>query len=90
MTAHDFAEFSWDEQEDVKALLASRGLDLGEFRISDQEKREPKIAAVNASIATKHRGVARQSAHPRFEVLVVAEGIGVQSDWHVGTPNHVV
>ncbi|MEM5327966.1 hypothetical protein VSR34_15420 [Paraburkholderia sp. JHI2823] len=35
MTAHDFAEFSWDEQEDVKAVLASRGLELREFRISD-------------------------------------------------------
>ncbi|MEM5315346.1 hypothetical protein [Paraburkholderia sp. JHI869] len=37
MTAHDFAEFSWDEQEDVKAVLASRGLDLREFRISDND-----------------------------------------------------
>ncbi|PYE24343.1 hypothetical protein C7410_106173 [Paraburkholderia silvatlantica] len=37
MTAHDFAEFSWDEQEDVKAVLASRGLDLREFRISANE-----------------------------------------------------
>ena len=37
MTAHDFAEFSWDEQEDVKAVLASRGLELREFRISDND-----------------------------------------------------
>ena len=35
MTAHDFGEFSWDEQEDVKAVLASRGRELGEFRITD-------------------------------------------------------
>ena len=35
MAAHDFTEFSWDEQEDVKAVLASRGLDPGEFKISD-------------------------------------------------------
>jgi hypothetical protein len=35
MAAHDFNEFSWDEQEDVKAVLASRGLDLGEFKITD-------------------------------------------------------
>jgi hypothetical protein len=35
MTAHDFAEFSWDEQEDVKAVLASRGRDLREFTITD-------------------------------------------------------
>lgn len=35
MAAHDFTEFSWDEQEDVKALLASRGLDLREFKITD-------------------------------------------------------
>ena len=35
MTAHDFAEFSWDEQEDVKAVLASRGRALSEFKITD-------------------------------------------------------
>ncbi|MHB9838498.1 hypothetical protein Q8F57_027090 [Paraburkholderia terrae] len=35
MAAHDFTEFSWDEQEDVKALLASRGIDLREFKITD-------------------------------------------------------
>ncbi|SOE68270.1 hypothetical protein SAMN05446635_3258 [Burkholderia sp. OK233] len=35
----DFAEFSWDEQEDVKAVLASRGRDLREFRISDNDGR---------------------------------------------------
>ncbi|MPW22217.1 hypothetical protein GCT13_36660 [Paraburkholderia sp. CNPSo 3157] len=35
MAAHDFIEFSWDEQEDVKAVLASRGLDLREFKITD-------------------------------------------------------
>jgi hypothetical protein len=37
MAAHDFTEFSWDEQEDVKALLASRGLELHEFRITDND-----------------------------------------------------
>jgi hypothetical protein len=40
MAAHDFAEFSWDEQEDVKAILASRGLDLREFRITDNDRHE--------------------------------------------------
>jgi hypothetical protein len=35
MAAHDFTEFSWDEQEDVKALLASRGLDVRDFKITD-------------------------------------------------------
>jgi hypothetical protein len=35
MTVHDFSEFSWDEQEDVKAVLASRGLDPRDFHISD-------------------------------------------------------
>jgi hypothetical protein len=35
MAAHDFTEFSWDEQEDVKAILASRGLALSEFKIVD-------------------------------------------------------
>jgi hypothetical protein len=35
MPAHDFSEFSWDEQEDVKAVLASRGLAPGEFTITD-------------------------------------------------------
>lgn len=37
MAAHDFAQFSWDEQEDVKAVLASRGLDLSEFKITDDD-----------------------------------------------------
>jgi hypothetical protein len=37
MAAHDFTEFSWDEQEDVKAVLASRGLDLREFKITDND-----------------------------------------------------
>lgn len=37
MAAHDFTEFSWDEQEDVKALLASRGIDLLEFKITDND-----------------------------------------------------
>lgn len=36
MAAHDFAQFSWDEQADVKAVLTSRGFELGEFRITDQ------------------------------------------------------
>jgi hypothetical protein len=35
MAAHDFTEFSWDEQEDIKAVLVSRGLNLSEFKISD-------------------------------------------------------
>ncbi|QBR02927.1 hypothetical protein [Paraburkholderia pallida] len=38
MTAHDFAEFSWDEQADVKAVLTSRGFELGEFRITDKDQ----------------------------------------------------
>lgn len=37
MAVHDFTQFSWDEQEDVKAVLASRGLDLGEFKITDND-----------------------------------------------------
>lgn|GEM_PF-2040848 len=37
MTAHDFAEFSWDEQADVKAVLTSRGFELGEFKITDKD-----------------------------------------------------
>jgi hypothetical protein len=37
MAVHDFTEFSWDEQEDVKAVLASRGLDLREFKITDND-----------------------------------------------------
>ena len=36
MAAHDFAEFSWDEQADVKAVLTSRGFELGEFKITDK------------------------------------------------------
>ena len=35
MTAHDFSQFSWDEQEDVKAVLANRGLELRDFQITD-------------------------------------------------------
>jgi DNA-binding transcriptional regulator YiaG len=37
MAADDFAEFSWEEQEDVKALLASRNLELHEFKIPDND-----------------------------------------------------
>ncbi|MGF6777833.1 hypothetical protein [Paraburkholderia sp. GAS334] len=37
MAARDFTEFSWDEQEDVKAVLASRGIDLSEFKITDDD-----------------------------------------------------
>jgi hypothetical protein len=37
MTIHDFSEFSWDEQEDVKAVLASRGLDPRDFEIADND-----------------------------------------------------
>ncbi|MCG5072213.1 hypothetical protein [Paraburkholderia tagetis] len=37
MAAHDFAEFSWDEQADVKAILLSRGFELGEFKITDKD-----------------------------------------------------
>jgi hypothetical protein len=37
MAAHDFTDFSWDEQEDVKAVLASRGLDVREFKITDND-----------------------------------------------------
>ncbi|MGC2944187.1 hypothetical protein [Burkholderia ambifaria] len=37
MATHQFTEFSWDEQEDVKAVLASRGLDLREFDIRDAD-----------------------------------------------------
>jgi hypothetical protein len=35
MAVRNLTEFSWDEQEDVKAVLASRGLDLREFEITD-------------------------------------------------------
>ncbi|SAK69321.1 hypothetical protein AWB75_03496 [Caballeronia catudaia] len=35
MTAHDFSQFSWDEQEDVKAVLADRRLELRDFQITD-------------------------------------------------------
>ncbi|ACC75416.1 hypothetical protein PPMP20_03055 [Paraburkholderia phymatum] len=35
MPAHDLSEFSWDEQEDVKAVLANRGLEPGDFSITD-------------------------------------------------------
>ncbi|PRH46252.1 hypothetical protein [Burkholderia multivorans] len=37
MAIHQFAEFSWDEQEDVKAVLANRGLELREFDIRDED-----------------------------------------------------
>jgi hypothetical protein len=37
MTTHDFSEFSWDEQEDVKAVLANRGLDPRDFQIADND-----------------------------------------------------
>jgi hypothetical protein len=37
MTIHDFSEFSWDEQEDVKAVLANRGLDPCDFEITDND-----------------------------------------------------
>ena len=37
MTVHDFSEFSWDEQEDVKAVLADRGLDPRDFKITDSD-----------------------------------------------------
>jgi hypothetical protein len=41
MAAHDFAEFSWDEQADVKAVLTSRGFALIEFKITDKEDALP-------------------------------------------------
>ncbi|MBN3751446.1 hypothetical protein G3N95_00720 [Paraburkholderia sp. Tr-20389] len=47
MPAHDLSEFSWDEQEDVKAVLASRGLAPGEFRITDNHD-FPKTGANGA------------------------------------------
>ncbi|WP_322028533.1 hypothetical protein [Paraburkholderia sp. J76] len=55
MAAHDFAQFSWDEQEDVKAVLASRGLDPSEFRISDTEKAvaEGERAAIRQVCVTR-------------------------------------
>ncbi|SAL34320.1 hypothetical protein AWB73_03217 [Caballeronia turbans] len=37
MTIHHFSEFSWDEQEDVKAVLASKGLDPRDFEITDND-----------------------------------------------------
>ncbi|SIT37071.1 conserved hypothetical protein [Paraburkholderia piptadeniae] len=37
MAVRNLTEFSWDEQEDVKAVLASRGLDLREFEITDND-----------------------------------------------------
>ncbi|PVX73118.1 hypothetical protein [Paraburkholderia unamae] len=42
MAAHDFAQFSWDEQEDVKAVLASRGRELHEFTITDNGAAAPE------------------------------------------------
>ena len=48
MPAHDFTEFSWDEQEDVKAVLASRGLALNEFSITDND--DPAKAGKNGAI----------------------------------------
>ncbi|MGU7782853.1 hypothetical protein [Burkholderia sp. PU8-34] len=37
MATHDFTDFSWDEQEDVKAVLTSRGFDVREFKITDND-----------------------------------------------------
>ncbi|MEM5389906.1 hypothetical protein VSR68_41275 [Paraburkholderia phymatum] len=37
MRIRNLTEFSWDEQEDVKAVLASRGLDPREFEITDND-----------------------------------------------------
>jgi hypothetical protein len=50
MAAHDFAEFSWDEQEDVKAVLASRGRDLSEFRIVDNGAGAAATAGEKAAV----------------------------------------
>ncbi|BBU31129.1 hypothetical protein BTHE68_48630 [Burkholderia sp. THE68] len=41
MTTHDFSQFSWDEQEDVKAVLANRGLDPRDFEIADNDDVPP-------------------------------------------------
>ncbi|BCQ26245.1 hypothetical protein NK8_44290 [Caballeronia sp. NK8] len=38
MTTHKLSEFSWDEQEDVKAVLANRGLDPRDFEIADNDE----------------------------------------------------
>ncbi|CAM2186270.1 conserved hypothetical protein [Paraburkholderia sacchari] len=50
MTAHDFAEFSWDEQADVKAVLTSRGFDLGEFRITDKNQDDGAPSGAKAAV----------------------------------------
>jgi hypothetical protein len=62
MAAHDFAEFSWDEQEDVKAVLASRGRELSEFTITDNGE-----GAVSAERADK-------TAVRRISVTCIANG----------------
>jgi hypothetical protein len=48
MTIHQFSEFSWDEQEDVKAMLANRGLDPRDFEITDND--EVSAGASNGTI----------------------------------------
>ncbi|BBQ02163.1 hypothetical protein BSFA1_72910 (plasmid) [Burkholderia sp. SFA1] len=57
MTAHDFSQFSWDEQEDVKAVLANRGLELRDFRITDNVM----VPADNSTGATRQISVTRIS-----------------------------
>jgi hypothetical protein len=59
MAVHDFTEFSWDEQEDVKAVLASRGLDLRDFRITDNDS---------------HPASARNAVSRRISVTRIANG----------------
>lgn len=55
MTAHDFSQFSWDEQEDVKAVLANRGLELRDFQITD----DVDVPAGNNTGATRRISVTR-------------------------------
>ncbi|MGF6538361.1 hypothetical protein [Paraburkholderia youngii] len=59
MAVHDFTEFSWDEQEDVKAVLASRGLDLRDFRITDNDS---------------HQASTRKAVSRRISVTRIANG----------------
>lgn len=37
MTIQDFSEFSWDEKEDVKAVLANRALEPRDFEATDND-----------------------------------------------------
>ncbi|SDB92289.1 hypothetical protein [Paraburkholderia lycopersici] len=57
MASRDFTGFSWDEQEDIKAVLASRGRDLREFNITDNDE----AAAGGKRATTRQISVTRVS-----------------------------